>query len=111
MDIEKDFSNKRIAKNTLYLYLRTGITMAVSLYTSRVVLSALGFEDFGIWSVVGGFVSMFLFVKESLSASVGRFLTFAIGMNDQQEINKAFSTSIIIHFVFAVVIVLICESI
>ena len=111
MDIDKDFSNKRIAKNTLYLYLRTGITMAVSLYTSRVVLSALGFEDFGIWSVVGGFVSMFLFVKESLSASVGRFLTFAIGMNDQQEINKAFSTSIIIHFVFAVVIVLICESI
>lgn len=101
----------RIAKNTLYLYLRTGITMTVSLYTSRVVLSALGFEDFGIWSVVGGIVSMFLFIKESLSTSVGRFLTFAIGKNDQREINKAFSTSIIIHAIFAIAIVILCESI
>lgn len=85
--------------------------MVVSLYTSRIVLSALGIEDFGIWSVVGGIVAMFLFIKESLSASVGRFLTFAIGEKDQHKINKAFSTSIIIHVVFAIAIVIICESV
>ena len=104
-------NNARIAKNTVFLYFRTFITMAVALYTSRVVLSALGFEDFGIWSVIGGIVAMFLFIKESLSAAIGRFLTFAIGTNNQQEINKAFSTSIIIHFVFAIIIVILCESI
>lgn len=104
-------NNARIAKNTLYLYIRTFITMTVSLYTSRVVLAALGIEDFGIWSVVGGIVAMFLFIKESLSTSVGRFLTFAIGKNDQHEINKAFSTSIIIHVFFALLIVILCESI
>lgn len=111
MEIEKESANNRIARNTLYLYLRTGITMAVSLYTSRVVLAALGFEDFGIWSVVGGIVSMFLFIKESLSASVGRFLTFAIGKRNQKEINKAFSISIIVHVFFALAIVVLCESI
>lgn len=104
-------NNARIAKNTLYLYIRTFITMAVSLYTSRVVLAALGIEDFGIWSVVGGVVAMFLFIKDSLSTSVGRFLTFAIGKNDQHEINKAFSISIFIHLIFALLIVIVCESI
>lgn len=110
-DNNKKSNYQRIAKNTLLLYLRTGITMAVSLYTSRIVLSALGIEDFGIWCVVGGIASMFLFIKESLSASVGRFLTFAIGTKNQQEINKAYSTSIIIHVIFAIAIVILCESI
>lgn len=104
-------SNTRIAKNTIFLYFRTFVTMAVALYTSRVVLAALGFEDFGIWSVVGGIVGMFLFIKESLSASVGRFLTFAIGKKDQQEINKAYSTSVIIHVGFALFIILLCETV
>lgn len=104
-------SNKRIAKNTVLLYFRTFITMVVSLYTSRVVLAALGFEDFGIWNVVGGIVAMFLFIKESLSSVVNRFLTFAIGTGDQQEIDKAFSTSIIIHVILGVLIVLFVESV
>lgn len=104
-------NNSTIAKNTIYLYFRTFITMAVALYTSRVVLASLGFEDYGIWNVVGGIVAMFLFIKESLSSSIGRFLTFAIGRNNQNEINKAFSTSLIIHLIFALLIVLLCETI
>ncbi len=72
-------NNKRIAKNTLLLYIRTLFTMAVSLYTSRVVLNALGVEDFGIYNVVGGVVAMFSMLSGSLSAATSRFLTFELG--------------------------------
>lgn len=63
-------NGERVAKNTIYLYMRTGVTMLVSLYTSRIVLNALGVEDFGIWGVLGGLVSMFGFINSSLSSSV-----------------------------------------
>ena len=68
-------NNKRIAKNTLMLYMRMMFSMLVSLYTSRVVLNMLGVEDYGIYNVVGGFVAMFSLISNSLSASTGRFLT------------------------------------
>lgn len=104
-------NNKRIAKNTLFLYLRTMLTMVVALYTSRIVLNALGVEDFGIWGVVGGLVSMFGFINSSLSSSIFRYLTFAIGTGDKDEINKNYNASIIIHVVLALIIFLLCESI
>ncbi|MBO5678548.1 MAG: lipopolysaccharide biosynthesis protein, partial [Bacteroidaceae bacterium] len=69
-------NTKRIAKNTLMLYIRMLFSMFVSLYTSRVVLSTLGVEDFGIYNVVGGFVSMFSLISGSLSSYVSRFITF-----------------------------------
>ena len=72
-------NNKRIAKNTLLLYFRMLLTIAISLYTSRIVLSTLGVEDFGIYHVVGGVVAMFSLLSGSLSASVGRFLTLGLG--------------------------------
>ena len=72
-------NTKRIAKNTLMLYIRMLFGMLVSLYTSRIVLNALGVEDYGIYNVVGGFVAMFSLVSSSLSASVSRFLTFELG--------------------------------
>ena len=68
-------NNKRIAKNTLFLYFRQLLVMAVSLYTVRVVLAELGAEDYGIYNVVGGFVAMFSIISNSLSSSVSRFLT------------------------------------
>ena len=74
--------NKRIAKNTIMLYIRMLFGMLVSFYTSRVVLSTLGVEDFGIQNVVGGFVSMFSLISMSLSSSVQRFLTFELGKGD-----------------------------
>lgn len=66
-------NNKRIAKNTLFLYIRMLLTMAITLYTSRIVLTALGVEDFGIYNVVGGVVSMFSFLNGTMAASTQRF--------------------------------------
>ena len=88
--------NKRIAKNTIMLYIRMLFGMLVSFYTSRVILNALGVEDFGIQNVVGGFVSMFSLVSMSLSSSVGRFLTFELGKGDFESLKKVFSTSVMI---------------
>ena len=73
-------NTKRIAKNTLMLYIRMLFSMLVSLYTSRVVLNTLGVEDYGIYNVVGGLVTMFSLISNSLSASVSRFLTFELGL-------------------------------
>ena len=67
--------SKRIAKNTLLLYGRMFLMMVVGLYTSRVVLNALGVEDYGIYNVVGGVVSMFTLLSSSLSAAISRFIT------------------------------------
>lgn len=70
-------NNKRIAKNTLLLYFRMLFMMVVSLYTSRVILNALGVEDFGIYNVVGGVVVMFTVIG-SLSAAISRFITYEL---------------------------------
>ena len=67
-------TNKRIAKNTFLLYVRMLFTMAVSLYTSRVVLNTLGIEDYGLYNVVGGFVSMFTFLNGAMASATQRFL-------------------------------------
>lgn len=72
-------SNKRIAKNATLLYARTFITMIVGLYTSRIILRALGVEDYGIYNVVDGFVSMFALITSSIQSSITRFLTFELG--------------------------------
>ena len=69
-------NTKRIAKNTLMLYVRMLFSMIVSLYTSRVILNMLGVEDYGIYNVVGGFVSMFAIISSALSSATSRFITF-----------------------------------
>ena len=74
--------NGRIAKNTLLLYMRTILVMFVSLFTSRVVLSVLGVDDYGIYNIVGGVVAMFTVVSGALSAAISRFITFELGRND-----------------------------
>lgn len=90
-------NNKRIAKNTLLLYFRMLFMMVVSLYTSRVILNALGVEDFGIYNVVGGVVVMFTVISGSLSAAISRFITYELAKGDQSKLNKIFSTSLTIH--------------
>ena len=104
-------NNKRIAKNTLMLYFRMLITMIVSLYTSRVVLSALGVADFGLYNVVGGVVAMFGFLNGTLATGTQRFLTFQLGKNDFIELKKTFSTSIVIHGGLAILILILAETI
>lgn len=104
-------NTRRIAKNTLMLYVRMLFGMLVSLYTSRVVLQALGVEDYGIYNVVGGFVAMFSMISASLSSSVGRFLTFELGKGDMEALKRVFSTSLSIHVFLSVIIVLLAETV
>lgn len=102
-------NNKRIAKNTLLLYVRTMFVMAVSLFTSRVVLNALGVEDFGTYNVVGGFVAMFSVISGALSSSISRFLTFELGKGCSEKLNRIFSTSINIQIVLGAVVFILGE--
>lgn len=104
-------NTKRIAKNTLMLYVRMLLSMVVSLYTSRVVLNTLGVEDYGIYNVVGGLVTMFSLISSSLSSSVSRFLTFELGRGDMQRLKETFSTSLLIHIGLAAVVLVLAESV
>lgn len=104
-------NNKRIAKNTMFLYSRTLFSMLVSLFTSRIVLDALGETDYGIYNVVGGVVAMFTIISGSLSATVTRFITFELGNNNIGKLKKIFSTSIQIHILLAIIIFVFTESI
>lgn len=104
-------NTKRIAKNTLMLYCRMLFSMLVSLYTSRVILNALGVEDFGIQNVVGGVVGMFSLLSGSLSAAISRFLTFELGRGDKERLAKVFSTSLVVQVILAIAIVVLLETI
>jgi len=111
MDNSNSTKNKRIAKNTLLLYFRMLFLMLISLYTSRVVLNALGVEDYGIYNVVGGVVMMFSMLSGSLSAAISRFLTFELGKGDKENLDKVFSLSITIQLIIALAIILVAETI
>jgi O-antigen/teichoic acid export membrane protein len=104
-------NNQRIAKNTLMLYFRMILTMLVSLYTSRVVLNTLGVEDFGIYNVVGGFVTMFGFLNSAMASATQRFLAFEIGKGDHEQLRNVFSMSINIHFLIAFIIFILAETV
>ncbi len=80
--------NKRIAKNTVMLYLRMFLIMGVSLYTSRVVLQVLGVTDYGIYNVVGGVVSLFSFIHSAMSGATQRYITFTLGKEDYDSLSK-----------------------
>jgi len=105
MSSSKEKSN-RIAKNTVFLYLRSVLTLIIGLYTSRVVLSTLGVEDYGVYIVVGGVVAMFSSFSGALSSAISRFLTYELGRGSSNSLNKVFSTSVLIQLLLAVVIVL-----
>lgn len=107
---EQAENTKRIAKNTLMLYVRMLFGMLVSLYTSRVVLQALGVEDYGIYNVVGGVVAMFSLLSGSLSAAVSRFLTFELGRNDLVRLRKVFSSALCVHALLALFVLVLSET-
>lgn len=104
-------NNKRIAKNTLLLYFRMLFMMAVSLYTSRVVLHTLGVEDFGIYNVVGGVVAMFSVISGSLSAAISRFITYELGKGDKDKLIRIFSSSVTIQLGLGLIILILAEAI
>ena len=103
--------NKRIAKNTLMLYIRMLITMVVGLFTSRVVLQTLGVEDYGIYAVVGGIVSMFTFLNGGMISATQRYLNFELGRGNQEQLSKVFSTSVQIHALISLIVLLLSETI
>ena len=104
--MEKESSkNRRIAKNTIALYIRTLATMGIGLYTSRIILNALGIDDFGIYNVVGGVVAMFSIISASLSQSISRYLTFELGKENMEQLKSIFSTSINIQIIMSFIII------
>lgn len=100
---------KRIAKNTIFLYVRSIIVMAVAIYTSRVVLQALGVEDYGIYNVIGGFVAMFSILSASLVNASQRFISFEMGKENPQ-MARIFSGTISIHLILAIIVFILLES-
>lgn len=103
--------NRRIAKNTVLLYVRMLLSIVVTLYTSRVVLRTLGVDDFGIYGIVGGVVAMFSFLNASMSGATSRYITFSLGYGDNKNVIDTFSTALIIHIVIAACIVLLSETV
>ena len=104
-------NNKRVAKNTLFLYFRMILIMLVTLYTSRVVLSELGIKDYGIYNVVGGVVMMFSFLNNCMTSSTQRFITFELGKGDIQKLKDVFAASLNIHIMIALTVVVVAETI
>lgn len=104
-------SKNKIAKNTILLYFRMMVLMVVTLYTSRVVLNTLGVEDYGIYNVVAGFVSMFGIISGALSAAVSRFLNIEMGKGDNESLKLVFSSAVIIHVIIAVILIILAEAV
>lgn len=104
-------SNKRIAKNTLLLYVRMLSLLVVSLYTSRIVLATLGVEDYGLYNVVGGIVTMFTFLNSAMGNSSHRYITFALGKGDEKELEEVVGTTCLIHWSIAIVIFVLSETV
>jgi O-antigen/teichoic acid export membrane protein len=103
-------SNKTILKNTLFLYIRMLLTMAISLFTSRVVIDALGFTDYGIYAVVGGVVGLISFMHSSLAGATTRFMNVEIGKKNTENLKSVFNSAMIIHFSLAVLVLILAET-
>ena len=102
---------KRIANNTLFLYFRMLLIMGVNLYISRILLRVLGVEDYGLYNVVGGIVSMFSFLNGSLGGATSRFITFELGRNDFTKLNAIFNVALLTHVALAIIIIILAETI
>lgn len=111
MTTQTSGNNKRIAKNTLILYVRMLFTVGISFYSTRLILANLGVENYGIYNVIGGFVSMFYMVTSTMTQAVSRFLTFDLGRGDIVKLQKTFSTSVNILLLMSLVVVLLAETV
>ncbi len=103
-------NNQRIARNTLFLYMRLAIVMVVNLYTTRVVLNALGVEDYGIYNVVCGFVTMFGFLNTSMTGGIQRFYNYELGKNGTNAVVKVYNTALVIQMMVAILLAIILEG-
>lgn len=103
-------SNKRIAKNTLFLYVRMGLSILVNLYTVRVIWQVLGIDNYGIYNLVGGIVLMFQFLNSAMVVSSQRFISFELGKGNLDKLRKVFSISVTVHYLLAGAILLLAET-
>jgi len=104
-------NNKRIVKNSLFLYIRMLFLTILTLFTSRVVLEQLGVEDYGIYNIVGGIVTMLGFFNSSMSVATQRYMSYDIGRNDFKKLNKTFNSSLLIYIFIGLLIVLLLETV
>ena len=104
-------ANKRIVKNTFMLYIRMFLMMGITLYTSRVILQALGVDDFGIYNIIGGIVVLFSFINSAMVASIQRFLNFELGRGNVEEAQKVFAASLNIYLVIVLVFLVLAETV
>lgn len=104
-------TNKRVVKNTIFLYIRTFVSMIISLYTSRKILEALGVSDFGIYNVVGGVISMLTFLNGSMSVATQRFLTVELGRKDKGNYSRIFNMAMLIHLGLAALVLIAAETV
>ena len=110
-DLERQATNKRIARNTLMLYFRMLLLMCISLYTSRVVLATLGVVDYGVYNVVGGMVAMFTFLNAALAQASSRYITFGIQKDSVEDQRVTFSMLFYVHALVGLLVLLLCESV
>lgn len=104
-------NHKRIARNTIFLYVRLLFALGVSLYTSRIVLEVLGVDDFGIYVVVSSFIVMFHFINNAMAGASARFLTFELGTDNREKLKKTFAASLNVHIIIALLILVLGESV
>lgn len=102
---------KRIAKNAIILYIRMIVTLTITLFTSRIIFKALGFEDFGLYNVVGGVVTLFAFLRSSMSTSTQRFLAYEMGNGTEDSLQRVFSVCLTTHVFLAVILLFLSETI
>lgn len=103
-------NSRRLAKNTIVLYIRTIVTLFISLYTSRIILEVLGVEDYGIYNIVGGFVAMFGIISQTMIAATQRYLTFELEKVQDNHSSEFFSSALIIHIALAAILFLLLET-
>lgn len=106
-----DSSNRKIAKNTFYLYGRLLLSIGVSLYTVRVVLETLGVQNYGIYGVVGSIVTVFGFLNGTMAGATSRFLNFELGTENRERLNATFSTALLIHLSIPILLLLLGETV
>lgn len=104
-------NNKRIAKNTLLLYIRMFFIMIITLFTSRVVLKTLGIENYGIYNVIAGIIAMMGVLNSAMSASIQRYLTYELGKGNIIQLKKIFSTCLLIYLLLSGIFFILAETI
>jgi len=104
-------NSRRIARNTVFLYFRMLLMLFIGLFTSRIILKQLGVVDYGVYNVVGGVVTLFTFVTNSVVNAISRFLAVEIARGDKDKLRRVFSTSVIIQIIIAAFAVLFVETV